>query len=137
MTTAAATQTQRGLYARRAYVLLAWLLVGVIVTQVFIAGTAIFADGTRWDLHVTVGRVIEAIPLVMLIPAFLGRFPRRYIVYTVGLFLLTTLQSGFIGLADALDTRELAAFHVVNALAIFLAAWQLATRTARLAFRKG
>ena len=100
--------------------------VGVLV-QVYLAGMAVFVDPANWSLHRGFVHVVELLLLPTFVFAFLGSFPRSLKLAPVGLFLLVGLQYAT---ASAFGSA-VAAFHPVNAVAIFLVAI-IATRRAWL-----
>lgn len=109
-------------WGRIAFRLLAWLLAGGIAVQVFFAGLAIFAGPSWWRTHTTFVHLIEVLPLLMLIAAFVGRLPARAKWLSIAALLLIGLQFVLVELA----IPGVAALHPVNALLIFWLAISLA-----------
>ena len=102
-------------WARRGFVLFAGALVIGVLIQVYIAGMAVFVDPANWNLHAHFVHVIEWLPLVMLVLAFLGRLSRELKLLPVVLFVLIIVQyATALGFSDSM----VAAIHPVNAMVI-------------------
>jgi hypothetical protein len=99
---------------RLAYRVLAWLFALGVVAQVFLAGWAIFVDGTQWSLHTTFVGVLELLGVLLLALAFAGRLAPRRRWLTGGAVFLVYLQYVTANVPGAP-----AALHPVNALLIF------------------
>jgi hypothetical protein len=110
-------------WARIGFALLAWLLVGLAIIQVYLAGAAVFADITRpgnFEMHRNFGWIIGIITLVQLVFAFAGRLGWRMIGASALLFALLVVQSVLVHIG----TPNLAALHPVNGfLIVVLALW--------------
>lgn len=115
-------------WARGGYVVIAGLFVIGIVSQVFIAGMAVFGAPANWSLHASFVLVVVWMPLVMLVLAFLGQLSRKLKLLSLVLIVLPLVQfpTALIS-SDAL----VGALHVVNALVLF----GLAVVTVRRAWR--
>ena len=114
-------------WARRGYLVLAWLFAGCVAVQVFFAGLATFVDSARWGWHTSFVHAFELLPLLMLPLAFLARAPAAMRWLTGALFALIWLQyltANIGGIAAAL--------HPVNALVIFWVAVHLGQRAWRV-----
>lgn len=103
-------------WARRGYVLSAGAFVVGVLIQVYLAGMAVFVDPTYWGLHTTFVHILELIPAIMLVLAFIGGFPREMKLIPVGLFMLIIVQYAT---AIAFSGTVVAALHPVNALVMF------------------
>ena len=115
-------------WARRGFVLFAGALVIGVLIQIYIAGMAVFIDPANWNLHANFVHIIEWLPLVMLVLAFLGRLSRELKLLPVVLFVLIIVQyATALGFSNSI----VAALHPVNALVIF---W-IGTVTIRRAWR--
>lgn len=116
--------------ARATYRVLAWILVGCVAYQVFLAGLAVFVHPLNWGRHVGFVHWLELIPALLLILALVGRMPKGHWCYMgpVGIYLLIGCQYAFAGAGGS----TLAALHTVNALLIFWAAIGLARQAGRL-----
>jgi hypothetical protein len=98
----------------------AWLLVGSIVIQVWLAGSAIpqlGGDGS-FATHAGVGYLIGLITLVLLITALPTGLGRRRILQSLGIFGLYIVQSSL----PYVGVGAIEALHPVNAIVMFLAA---------------
>jgi mono/diheme cytochrome c family protein len=117
--------------ARMLYVSLAWLLLGLVFTQVFHAGTAILVNSGNWAPHTNLGHLFS-LPILLMIPlSLIGWMGWRYLAGSLGLFVLYILQYVFL---HAFSGGALTALHPVNALVIAGTAlwlgrsgWQLVT----------
>ncbi|MFB9324572.1 DUF6220 domain-containing protein [Paenibacillus aurantiacus] len=102
---------------RRCFVGCAWLFAAAIALQVLIAGLALFVDSANWAAHISFARYFGLLPLVMIALAWIGRFPSKTVLKSVGLFgmiigmFLTAIFSSRIG--------GLSALHPVIALMLF------------------
>ena len=96
----------------------AWLLVGSIVVQVWLAGMAIPQLGGNGSFvsHRDFGYLIGLIPLALLVTAALGGLGRRRILQSLGILGLYIVQSSlpYIGAAP------IEALHPVNAVVMFV-----------------
>ncbi|MEH7111887.1 DUF6220 domain-containing protein [Neobacillus niacini] len=86
------TKTKIQKYPRILFFLLAWILLLGIVTQVSLAGLAIFVDGGLWQTHRTVMNVIEFIPSLMFILGIVGGIPKLYNAVSFVLFFFINFQ---------------------------------------------
>lgn len=114
--------------SRIVFAALAWFLVAAVLVQIFLAGLAVFVDGSRWETHKGFVHVFEFAPLIMLGFAFAARLPLRVHSMTVVLFVLIMLQYA-LAQARTSDIPELAALHVVNAAGIYYIALTLARQS--------
>lgn len=102
---------------RWAYWATAWLFIGSVLLQVFLAGLALFA-GISFELHgVYGGTAVHLISLVLIALAIAARAGRRTIRQPVLLFVLVTIQVSLPALREAVPL--VAALHPMNALLIF------------------
>ena len=101
------------------YIFVAWLFALCIVVQAFLAGLSIFAGPTWWVIHVEAGHWFNPIPLLLLLLAFPGRFPRSIVLLSGLLFLQYEVQVALIEVVGSLHWPVLAAFHPVNAVVMF------------------
>jgi hypothetical protein len=122
---------------RMAFFLLAWLLVAGIVIQVYLVGLSLFVIQSSFfirravlDSHSGLGHWIGILPLLMLLLAFLGRFPRAIKIHTGYLFALYLLQAQVFAIIRQ-DAPVVAALHPVLALLLFI----LSLATARRSFK--
>jgi mercuric ion transport protein len=116
-------------WARTAYRVLAWTFLAGIAIQVFFAGLGIFVGPTWWTQHKSFVHLLEALPVLMLILAFIGRLPTSTKWLTAAAFALIGVQYATI----ELRLPTLAAFHPVNAILLFWLVLTLAQRMTRLA----
>jgi hypothetical protein len=103
---------------RQVHAAVAWLLVGSIVVQVWLAGMAIPQLGggnNDFEMHRNVGYLIGLITLVLLLTAIPSGLGRRRIGQSAGLFVLYIVQSSlpYMGIA------AIEALHPVNAVLMF------------------
>lgn len=106
--------------ARWGLALVAWLFVGCIFVQFFLAGLGVFDKAASFAAHRGFGYVFGWLTLVLLILAIVGRVPRRLVGLSALALLLFALQSVFVALRD--DYPAVAALHPVNGVALVLVA---------------
>lgn len=123
--------------ARSVHLVLAWLLVAGLMTQIFLAGLGVFKGPESFATHRDFGYILEILPIILLVVGLVAGLGRRAALITAGIFGLFLLQSVFVVLRA--DAPEVAALHPVNGflitfLSIVLArdAW-IARRAARQA----
>ena len=116
------------------FVVFAWLFVLGILVQVFLAGLNIFAPSSSitWNLHINFAHLIEYLPLLMIICALLGRFPRTIWLWSLLLLAQFALQYVFIEVPPRINLLVLSAFHPVNALVMFWVSIHVAWRASKL-----
>jgi hypothetical protein len=100
-------------------------LAGVVV-QFFLAGLGTFG-ATSFDSHQAFGLVLALLTLILLVLAVVGKVPRLLILLSVALLGLNVLQM----FLAQVDVDEIAALHVVNALAIVFVAVEIVQRSRR------
>jgi hypothetical protein len=105
---------------------LATIYLAGVVVQFFLAGLGTFG-ATTFDAHRAVGLGLGIVSLIMVVLAFVGKVPRSLIALTFTLFGLNVVQ---LVLAQ-IDIEEIAALHVVNALAVVYVAHELVQRSRR------
>lgn len=115
--------------ARTALAALAWLFIGLLTIQVFLAGVGLFGAGSM-STHVDFGYTISLVPLLLLITAAVGR-AGRLIGLSALLLLLAVVQTTLPLLRDGVPF--IAALHPVNALALFWLTATIARRATELA----
>jgi hypothetical protein len=110
---------------RVAHLFVAWAFVVAILTQVFLAGLALFTQSSYWSVHRDFGYVLLFLPLAMLILAPLGRLPRGAIILDGVLLLFYFVQTT---LPVIRNPSFVAALHPVVALLLFGLASMVAVR---------
>ena len=100
-------------------------LAGVVI-QFFLAGLGTFG-ATSFDAHQAFGLVLALLTLILLVLAVVGKVPRVLIGLVVVLLGLNVLQM----FLAQVDVEEVAALHVVNALAIVFVAYEITQRSRR------
>ena len=119
---------------RLVHAALAWLLVAMIVVQVFLAGRAIINLGGTGDFsfHAEFGYSwVGLAALVMLISALVARPGRTQVVLALVVFLLYIVQTLLPGLKTV--SPVFGALHPVNAMILFALAFTVARRATALA----
>jgi hypothetical protein len=94
------------------------------LAQFVLAGYAVFG-GSSFDAHKTVGDILSALSLIILILAAVGR--REALQSSAILFALMILQNILAGVGD--DAPALGALHPLNGIAIIGAAFSAAAGT--------
>ena len=100
-------------------------LAGVVV-QFFLAGLGTFG-ATSFDAHQAFGLVLAVLTLILLVLAVVGKVPRLLVLLAVALLGLNVLQM----FLARVEVEEVAALHVVNALAIVFVAYETVQRSRR------
>lgn len=118
-------------WARAGYLVVAWVFVAFVLTQVFLAGLSIFVGPSSWARHVAFGQLFSYLCVALLILAFVGRLPSLMIGLTMLLSLLYGLQWLLIEIPRSMGMLALSALHPVNALIIFGVSLWLARRSLR------
>lgn len=103
---------------RQVHAGVAWLLVGSIVVQVWLAGSAIpQLGGTgNFETHRNVGYLIGLITLVLFVTALPTGLGRRRILQSLGIFGLYIVQSSL----PSVGVAPIEALHPVNAIVMFV-----------------
>ena len=104
--------------SRRIYLIFAWLFVVGVVVQVFFAGMAVVAGRWPWANHVTLGHLLAAPLLAMLIAMYVGKLPGRMKRLTWLLFAVYVLQADVL-IFMRVSAPVLSALHPVSALVDF------------------
>lgn len=114
------------------FAVVAWLFVGAIVYQVFLAGVGLFVPGVdSFSSHRGFGWMLHGGPLLVLLAAWGAGAGRTTMWLSTALLLLVGIQP-FLPSMRA-DLPFAAALHPVNALAIFWVAVVVARRALVLA----
>ena len=108
----------------RAHRILALLFFAGAVVQFFLAGLAVFG-GSSFDAHQTLGTILTAVSLIVLILAFAGR--REAVQSSAVLFLLMIVQNVLGAVGD--DAPVLGALHPLVGVAVLGAAMSAAAGT--------
>lgn len=125
--------TGRVRFARKAFFFLAVIYAVCVAIQVFFAGVATFVDPLKWQLHRNFVRVIEFIPIIMLVFGFMGRLSKSLRWQSAGLFLFIILMCATANIARSVPITG--AFHPVVALAMFWLAIVIIRPAWRYAFK--
>jgi Family of unknown function (DUF6220) len=108
----------------------AWLLVIGLLVQVFLAGLGIFDDATAFATHRDFGHILEVLPVILLVTAFVAGYGRWRVLAGLGLLALLFLQTILVLQADSAPV--LAALHPVNGFVLLLCAAAVAWDSTRL-----
>ncbi|HUG48111.1 MAG TPA: hypothetical protein VMP67_06825 [Candidatus Limnocylindria bacterium] len=103
--------------ARYAYLVLAWLFLGLLVVQVFLAGMGMFAGQAHFAGHVDLGWALHLAPLVILPAAVFSRAGPKHWAWALALAVVTFLVPIFV--LFRADMPALAALHPVAAMLAF------------------
>jgi hypothetical protein len=101
----------------------------LIAGQLFLAGYAIFSDGTAWEWHRTMGGVTGLPILLLWCLALWQPSLRSYRGATWIVFLLYVLQIVWLMVGEAFSSGVLQALHPANAVLLTAASVLLARRT--------
>ena len=117
---------------RITFALVAWLFVGAILYQVFLAGIGLFNPGVdQFNAHRGFGWMLHGAPLLVLLFGWAAHPGRRTMWLIAALFVLVLFQP-FLPSARV-DSPGLAALHPVNAVLIFWLGMTIALRATALA----
>jgi hypothetical protein len=114
--------------SRFLYLVLAWLFVAGLVTQVFLIGLGLFGDPSFRATHATFGWILHLSPLLVLLFAALSRAGRAHWLWALALAIVVFLVPIF---ATLRATPPLAALHPVSAVASFTIAIVVAINALR------
>jgi len=117
--------------SRFLYLVLAWMFVVGLVTQVFLIGLGLFGDASFRATHAAFGWILHLSPLLVLLFAGVSRAGRADWLWALALAVLVFLVPIF---ATLRTTPPLAALHPVSAVVSFTVAIVVA-RTALRAWR--
>lgn len=115
--------------ARTALAAFAWLFIGLLAVQVFLAGVGLFGAGSI-SLHRDFGYLISMAPLLILGAAAIAR-AGRLVGLSALLLVLTFVQTSLPYLRDGMPF--VAALHPVNAIALLWLTATIARRATSLA----
>lgn len=114
--------------ARRAHLLLAWLFVGSVVVQAYLAALDDLGGAGHLLANGDPGRsVVGILALLVLLSALAARLSRRDVTAAFGLLVLTFVQALLAGAARA-GPSAVAALYPVNVLALFWLGVEVARR---------
>lgn len=122
--------------ALQLYAVLAWLFVGCVVAQIFLAGLGVFSNAADFRTHTEFGYLFGWLTLGLLAVALVARLDRRLSAAALALLVLFALQSLFVAVRGG--APFVAALHPLNGFLILLigiVAARDSTRLARLAVR--
>jgi hypothetical protein len=113
--------------ARVAFALLAWLLVGLIIVQIYLAGAAVrqLGGSDNFDLHRDFALILFVVMIAQLLLAFAGRMGWRMIGGSALIVILLVVQSALV----RIGSPGLAAVHPLNGFLISLIALWIAWRS--------
>jgi hypothetical protein len=101
---------------RYAFFVIAALFVVGIAYQVFLAGMAVFSAG-RWSSHVDFGYLVTAVPVLLILGAWLAKAGRRTVWLSVATLIVAQVQTILPWFRA--DVPWISALHPVNAMVIF------------------
>lgn len=110
--------------ARRAFIVVAWVLVTCLVVQFFLVGLDIFEAIGESELHRDFAYLYGWLTPILVLLAMAAGLPRRVLLLTVALLALYAIQTYLPTIADALPA--LGSLHAINALLVFWLAVQVA-----------
>ena len=116
--------------ARIFYAVLSSAFVAGVLVQIFFAGMGAF--GADWSYHLTFVHLLEPLPPLMVLVAFVGRLPWGLRLLPLALTFLIGVQYAF---ANA--TVPAAALHPVNGFLILLTSFFIVRRAWVAARRRG
>lgn len=117
--------------ALQLYAVLAWLFVGCVVAQIFLAGLGTFNSAADFRTHTEFGYLFGWLTLGLLAVALAARLGRRLVAAALALLVLFALQSLFVAVRDG--ASFVAALHPLNGFLILLIGIVAARESSRLA----
>lgn len=121
-----------GSLLRWAHLVLALLMIGAIVLQVFFAGATLLVDATFLMDHRALGEAMWPIPLLLIIVSLVARLRTRSVLISALVLVLYVLQYAVIHIFPSLGLPTVfRAMHAVNALLLFWVSLYLARSTWR------
>jgi hypothetical protein len=119
--------------AWRAFVWGTWLVLGLVILQMLLAGLGVFTYAGFFFWHASVnGALVFFVPLLLILAGWYGRVPVRLRWLMAAIPVLTVLQSLLL-IPYRMNApgilRGISALHVVNAILIFWVALQIVERT--------
>jgi hypothetical protein len=118
------------IWARRAFVALAWLFVLGVAVQFLLAGIPMLGGGDSWEAHEGLGwGGLHLFPILILIAAFFAKPPRKVLVLAIALVVVTLVQPFWV--TEFRDEFP-GAFHVLGALVIAALGHDVAQNATRL-----
>ena len=116
--------------ARKAFRGLAYLVIALVLVQVFLAGIGIANFGgtdSDLDAHRTLGHILTIVPIVMLVVGYFGKVGRDMFIATFLLLVFIFLQSLWV----TGDSRYVHAIHPTMAIVIFATGHYIAQHAPR------
>jgi hypothetical protein len=101
---------------RYAFLVIAVLFVVGVAYQVFLAGMAVFGGGL-WSSHVDFGYLVTAVPVLLILTAWLGKAGRPTVWLAVATLVVAQVQTVLPWFKT--DVPWISALHPVNAMLIF------------------
>ncbi len=102
---------------------LAWLFLGLVAVQFFLAGIGIFGAGS-FDAHVINGTLLLVVALALSIVAAVTRMGRAAVTMSAVLLVATFLQGALPAMRE--DAPVVAALHPLTALVLVVLGYALA-----------
>jgi Family of unknown function (DUF6220) len=109
---------------RRLWRVATWGYTVSLAVQTFFAGMFVFVGAELLDVHKTGAHVVGLMAILTVVTAFAGRLDRKAKRQSLALFGLLVVQGGLVHLLVV--SPWIAAFHPVNALILFWAAFTVA-----------
>lgn len=105
---------------RLAYFFVAWIFLGSLVVQVFLAGLTIFESADWGDIHGTFGYiVVHPIGLILIVVALLAKLPRPMLILAIVAPVLSFFMPIFAGPSFRANYAFYAALHPTLAVILF------------------
>lgn len=109
-------------FGRIIYFILALLFALCIIIQFYFTGLATFIDGSAWMKHMMFVHLFGFnLPIIMLIFAIIGRFPRIVYWQLFGVFISIFLMYFTVNFNSII--RWVGPLHVIVAILLFILSW--------------
>ena len=102
--------------ARYVYIVVAWLSVAGFLATIYVAGMAVFANRSYWEIHKQFGYAVGWIVPIFILLGLLSWIPRRLTAWLAAMLLFYIFHTSLPLLQE--DLPWISAFHPVSAVAL-------------------
>ena len=120
--------------ARYIYIAVAWLAVVGFLATIYLAGMAVFADRSYWDIHSEIGAAVFLIFPGLILLGLLSWIPRRLTAWLVAMVVFYVLHISLPSLQE--DLPWISAFHPVSAVVLVWLGLRHARRAGELLLQR-
>lgn len=120
--------------ARYIYIAVAWLAVVSFLVTIYLAGMAVFANRSYWEIHKQFGYAVGWIVPSFILLGLLSWIPRRLTAWLAAMLLFYILHTSLPLLQD--DLPWISAFHPVSAVGLVWLGLRHARRAGELLLQR-